>query len=140
VLTVYPAEHSVGTIVGTKMKQAIAILLTTALFTWASPSPALAHGTSKIVHHRIQRVNGAVRAYGTFKVSEPHQRLSVTVFIIQGSRIIGEKTRRARGRSVRVQLRVDCVREAPVYAVVQGDINQGGHFTAWNSRTIVCRR
>jgi hypothetical protein len=99
-----------------------------------------AHGDSRIVRHRIQRLDGSVRAFGIYKTTEPHRRLIVTVFIIQSERIIGEKTRRCQGQRCRVQLAVDCNRIAPVYAVIQGDTRKGGHFATWNSRRVVCTR
>jgi hypothetical protein len=119
----------------------LAVVLAVMLLAGASVLPAaLAHGDSRIVRHRIQRLDGSVRAFGVYKTTEPHRRLIVTVFIIQNERIIGEKTRRCQGQRCRVQLAVDCNRIAPVYAVIQGDTRKGGHFATWNSRRVVCTR
>jgi hypothetical protein len=105
------------------------------------PAPASAHGTAKIKHHRIQRLDGAVRTFGTYRTSQRHARISVTAFLIQNERIIAEKTRRCRSTvGCQIQLRVDCRRTAPVYAVIQGNTRKGGHFATWNSRRVVCTR
>lgn len=105
-----------------------------------APLPAAAHGKSKIIRHRISRVDGFVKARGTFRTSERHPHLVVTVFIIQRGRIIAEKTKRGSGRRISITLTADCRNDIVTYAVIQGDSREGRHFASWNSRRVVCTR
>lgn len=116
------------------------ILLTTLCLTLFPTLPVDAHGESKIVKHRISRVDGFVKARGTYRTSERHAHLVVTVFIIQRERVIAEKVKRGSGRRVRVTLLADCQNDVVTYAVIQGDTREGGHFASWNSRRVVCTR
>jgi hypothetical protein len=105
--------------------------------------PAWAHGTSQIRDHRFFIDDGYAKARGTYVVSKRHQFLLVTGFIIEAGsgRIVEEKARHCDSggcRSVRVQLKVACVRTVAYYAVIQGDTRAGGHFAIWNSKTLVC--
>jgi hypothetical protein len=102
--------------------------------------PASAHGTSKIIKHRISQIDGTVKVRGIYRVSNRHEQLVVSAFIIQRDRVIAEKTRRDSGRRIRIRLRAECRAEVPVYAIIQGDTRRNGHFAIWNSRTIVCKR
>jgi hypothetical protein len=106
-------------------------------------TPAWAHGTATIRDHRFFIDDGFAKARGTYVVSKRHRFLLVTGFIIEAGsgRIVEEKARHCDSggcRSIRVQLKVLCVRTVAYYAVIQGDTRAGGHFAIWNSKTLVC--
>ncbi len=121
------------------MRRFVIIILTLSLFFIPNIS-AVAHGTAKIIKHRISQTDGSVKVRGIYRVSERHDHLVVSVFIIQKDRVIAEKTRRDAGRRIRIRLNAECHTDVPVYAVIQGDTKRNGHFSIWNSRTVVCER
>jgi hypothetical protein len=118
------------------------VLALVALLAFAGLAPtAQAHGGSRISPHRIQKLDGQVRAFGVYQTARPHHRLVVTLFIVRGDHVVGEKTRHCSKTSrCRVQLAVDCTKTTPVYAVIQANTKKGGHFANWNSRKVVCKR